>query len=572
MKSKMSFFDPTLLKKNIGRFAPAWAILQVAMFLAFPMTLMLELANMDVIGADRREVALRHLSSSVDAGVVFAVIAALLFAALVFKYLHSTKAAYMMHAFPMTRNCMYVTNLVSGLLFYLVPALVTTLCCLGVLAARGVSGCDGQVWGMFLFWTLQYLFFYGLAVFTMHISGRTVISVLSYAALNFVFLLIPVLIMILLENYFYGFDYWISDPLVRLAPAVALLREEGPLLGLTAVYGGIGVVLLILAWVHYRVRQVERAGDAMVYTWARIAFRLIFTLCCALGLGWILAAFFSMVASESTVYLPYALLGCFLGWFGSTMMLERTIKVFKSKKTWLGFAIFAAVLILFVACLKYDLLGFQRRVPETARVESVDIWTDYRRYSETDRITITDAAQIDKIREIHTNALKARDKEDQEDNQFLDSWSSERVHIQYKLKNGTTVRRCYELTEEKDIQAIGEFYADPAVAAAWYDKVLPKTFRNVMLYGNDELIETDEYGNEYYGQTVLECRDISALRAAMIADAAAGRLPISNGFNGYGKYEDEVTYYNLEFYADQDSYWYSFAIPETATETLRLFR
>ena len=43
MKSKMSFFDPTLLKKNIGRFAPAWAILQVAMFLAFPMSLMLEL-------------------------------------------------------------------------------------------------------------------------------------------------------------------------------------------------------------------------------------------------------------------------------------------------------------------------------------------------------------------------------------------------------------------------------------------------------------------------------------------------------------------------------------------------
>ena len=195
MKSKMSFFDPTLLKKNIGRFAPAWAILQVAMLLAFPMTLMLDLENMDL--AYRKLSALRHLSSSVDAGVVFAVLAALLFAALVFKYLHTAKAAYMMHAFPMTRNCMFVTNLVSGLLFYLVPALVTTLCCLGVLAARGVSGCDGQVWGMLLFWTLQYLFFYGLAVFTMHISGRTVIAVLSYAALNFVFLLIPVLVLAL---------------------------------------------------------------------------------------------------------------------------------------------------------------------------------------------------------------------------------------------------------------------------------------------------------------------------------------------------------------------------------------
>ena len=33
MKSKMSFFDPTLLKKNVGRFAPAWALLTLALFL-----------------------------------------------------------------------------------------------------------------------------------------------------------------------------------------------------------------------------------------------------------------------------------------------------------------------------------------------------------------------------------------------------------------------------------------------------------------------------------------------------------------------------------------------------------
>ena len=569
MKSKMSFFDPTLLKKNIGRFAPAWAILQVAMLLAFPMTLMLDLENMDL--AYRKQSALRHLSSSVDAGVVFAVLAALLFAALVFKYLHTTKAAYMMHAFPMTRNCMFVTNLISGLLFYLVPALVTTLCCLGVLAARGVSGCDGQVWGMFLRWTLQYLFFYGLAVFTMHLSGRTVISVLSYAALNFVFLLIPVLVMILMESYFFGFDYEIPETLVRLAPAAALLTEKGNLLGLTAIYAGIGVVLLVLAWVHYRVRQVERAGDAMVYTWARIAFRLVFTLCCALGLGWILAAFFSMVSSESSVFLPYALLGCFLGWFGSTMMLERTVKVFKNKKIWLGFAIFAAVLTLFVACLKYDVLGFQRRVPETAKVESVDIWTDYDRYGVTDRITLTDAAEIEKLREVHANVLEERDGADLSEGLYT-SYTLDTIHIKYKLKDGTTLQRRYEITEEKDYQTISDFYADPAVVAAWYDRVLPRTIKGATLYGNDSILETDEDGNEYYTQNVLECRDVSALRAAMIADAAAGRLPINNGFNQYGKYEDGTTYYDLEFYSGPEAYWYHYSIPETATETLRLFQ
>lgn len=576
MKSKTSFFDPTLLKKNIGRFAPAWALLLVALFLAVPLPLMQRLIRSD---ADFNLLRVQHwLGDALPIGIVFAFAAGLLFAALVFKYLHKTNAAYMMHAFPMTRTCQFVTNTVSGLLFWMVPTLVIALCNLGILALYGVTGLNGAVWALLGKWLLAFLLFYGLAVFTMHLSGNSIIAVLSYGALNFIFLLIPVLVLMLIAFYFKGFDYSIPESLLRLAPLGAMLSLKELQTCWLLIYGAIGAVLLALAWVHYRYRQVERAGDAMVYGWARVAFRLIFTFCCALGLGWLLAAIFGLLSSRG-VFLPYALLGCFLGWFGSSMMLERTVKVFKNKKIWLGFAAFAGVLILTVACLKYDLLGFQRRIPETSRVESVEIWTTEGDIS--DRITLTQAADVDAIRAAHEKALAKTDTRDATD--IFDGYGGNALHICYHLSGGGTLRRAYDLNLNDNYSALAALYSRPDVAEAWYAQVLPEKFETATLEGKiDE--EVDEYGMINYAYEDLECRDPAALRQAVLADAAAGRLPIVNFltlnvgyFNGTS---DEVYYrWSSDLYlwfrlqGTEEDGWNTRSIPitETATETIKLF-
>ena len=333
MKSKLSFFDPTLLRKNISRFSPAWALLLVLLVLTGPVPMLRELD--ETIPAVRRQVALNQFANDIPMGVFYAAGAAVLFAALVFKYLHKAQAAYMMHAFPMTRSCLFLTNAVSGLLFWAVPALLTVLLELAVLAAMNVGGCGAAAWAMLGKWLLAYLFFYGLAVFTMHISGSTVIAVLSYGALNFICFVLPVMVLLLVQLYFRGFDFEISSRILCLAPILVLLREGRPDQTLLWIYAAVGLALTALAWVHYRFRQVERAGDPMAFAWARVAFRLVFTLCCALGLGWILTAFFEALSGngEDGLFPFYAVLGCFLGWFGSSMMIERSVKVFR-KKFW----------------------------------------------------------------------------------------------------------------------------------------------------------------------------------------------------------------------------------------------
>lgn len=580
MKSKMSFFDPTLLKKNISRFAPAWALLTLALFLAVPLPLLRRLDRSSDSAQWLRSNIVRLQEEDVfPIGIVFAFFAALLFAALVFKYLHRTRDAYMMHAFPMTRRCQFITNAVSGLLFWLVPTLFNALCTLGILAIHGVTGCGGVVWVLLGKWLLAFLCFYGIAVFAMQLSGNSFIAVMSYGALNFMFLAVPLLVLLLVGAYFKGFDYVVSDSIQRLAPIIGMLAGiDYAAAGLLWVYGGVGLALLLLSWLLYRFRHVERAGDAMVYPWARIAFRLLFTLCVTLGFGWVLASIFGVVRNGSgDGFLPYALIGCVLGWFGSSMMLERTVKVFRNKKVWLGFAAFAGVLVLTVLSLKYDVLGFQRRVPETAKVESVEIWTagSYGE-ADTDCIRLTAPADIDVVRSFHAKALHSSAVE--RSSRELFGYDGYGVHICYHLSNGSTLRRVYE-PGFSDCEGIRELFTRPDIAAAWYDQALPQQperYAHVTLYGVTE----HEYGpgwQESMSGEELECKDRSALRAAVLADAAAGRLPVMNFLTRQdawfedgeiGKRGYEELYLCFE---GRELQYLQIPIAATAEETLKLF-
>ncbi|MBQ1678736.1 MAG: hypothetical protein II062_04305 [Oscillospiraceae bacterium] len=531
MKSKMSFFDPTLLKKNLGRFAPAWALLSLALFLNLPLPMLRSLSS-EGVPAYRLAEARRFLENGETLGYVYAFFAALLFAALVFKYLHRTRDAYMMHAFPMTRSCQFVTNAVSGLLFWLLPALFTVLCSLGVLALFGVSGCGGLAWAMLGRWLLAFLCFYGIAVFAMQLSGNTFIAVMSYGALNFMFLVVPLLCLLLAGFYFKGFDYVISGNILRLAPIVELLRDNPAELCMLWIYGGLGLALLALSWYLYRLRHVERAGDAMVYPWARIAFRLLFTLCVTLGFGWLMATIFgSFRGSQGDEFLPFALIGCVLGWFASSMMVERTVKVFKNKKVWLGFAACAAVLILAVIGLKYDLLGFQRKVPETGQIASVEIWTtgDYGEPG-TDCIELTAPEDIDLVRAFHKRVLESSAVE-RSGREFF-GYDGYGVHILYHLQGGGTLRRVYE-PGLSDCEGIRELFARPDIAAAWYEKTIPQRpedYSHITIFGVTEHVLRP--GNEeYFGGDELECKNPGALREAILTDARAGRLPVMNFLN-----------------------------------------
>lgn len=565
MKLKTSFFDPTLLKKNIGRFAPAWALLLFAQFLAVPMTLLHARTNQ-----------MRRLieEDALACGIALSFICAIVFAGLLFKYLHKARTAYMMHAFPMTRSCMFLTNAVSGLLFWLIPSLITTLINFLILADNHIYHAAGLAFGMLGQWMLMYLCFYGIAVFALMLSGSTIISVISYGALNFVFYVLPVLFLALVKSYTAGLLVRIPRSVSYLAPLAGIISsiDSGTEALWLWIYAAVGLALIVLAWVHYLHRHVERAGDAMVYGWSRIAFRVVFTASCTLGLGWILEGIF-----DDEAYLLYALLGCVLGWFLSTMMVERTVKVFQTRKNWIGCGIGVLALLLLVGGMYYDVLGWQRQVPETEKVESVEIWTyddtDYDGNSHSDRITLTEKDDVDLIREIHENTMK-NSREVLPDRDPYRSYYYDRntIYIRYHLAGGGTLTRAYEWVSSSDCNRLAELYTRPDVCAAWYAENLPTKFTSVRLCYEETV--------DYYTQTAqLPCKDPAALRDAILADAAAGRLYIYNYLTtGCDYYYNEWrfisdAYLELRLEQGADDYNEAFVIPITneAAQTLALF-
>ncbi len=549
MKSKTSFFDWNLLKKNITRFAPAWGILLVMLLLAFPVSALREVK--DYWGVQR------YLSTLREAGPLISAFSALLFASILFRYLHNSRAAYMMHAFPMTRTCLFVTNLVSGLLFFLVPMLVIGLSNRLIFLVNGVSGPNLEWMAR---WTLEYLFFYGLAVFCMFLSGSQFISGLSYAALNFVCSLIPLVFFALARWFVYGLDSSVPDWLVFLSPLLWML-SDGYDFGILLLYAGIGMVLMGLAWLFYQKRHVERAGDAMVFPWAEQLFRLVFTFCVGLYLG------MGFASIHADYFLPISMIGLFIGWFGATMVLRRTAKVFKDKKTWLGYGLFVLALLLTVGAMRYDVLGWQRRLPDADEVVSVKIWS-YDPYVEgytdnelfSDLIVLTEPDQIESVRQLHSGFLAKRDNRIGAGDMF-DGMMDE-FHIEYQLADGTTLQRCYGQITEVDFERIDQLYTDGRVAGPWYEERLPKQISLgwISIYS--------AYGYDF---TTYSCLDGNALRAALVADAAAGRLPVPTYARlryGYNYSDGEMLTLMLDTSGSDTT---SLRIPTTATETLKLF-
>lgn len=588
MKLKTSFFDPTLLKKNIGRFAPAWALLLFTQFLSVTMSLLHAYPNQ-----------MKRLVEEDAAywGIALSFICAIIFAGLLFKYLHKARTAYMMHAFPMTRSCMFLTNAVSGLLFWLVPTLITTLINLWILADNHIYHAAGLAFGMLGQWTLMYLCFYGIAVFALMLSGSTIISVISYGALNFVFYVLPLLFLALVKSYTVGLLVRTPRGISYLAPLIGMIDSYNTDLHACLwlwIYAAVGLALIVLAWVHYLHRHVERAGDAMVYGWSRIAFRVVFTASCTLGLGWVLEGIF-----DDEGFLLYALVGCVLGWFLSAMMVERTVKVFQNRKSWIGCGISVLLLLLLIGGMYFDVLGWQRRVPETAQVESVELWTYDYDYEDdgfkTDRITLTEKDDVDLIREIHENTM-THSREGLPDRATFRSYYYDRntIYIRYHLVGGGTLTRAYEYVSTSDEKRLAELYTRPDVCAAWYAENLPTKFYSVTLYSEEQYSTVWKDGEwceepgwidgpnvEHYTRSEeLPCKKPAALRDAILADAAAGNLVINNFLtNGSGYYWDDWryigdTYLQSKLPQGSGEYYETLVIPitEEATETFALFK
>ena len=477
MKLRTSFFEKTVLQKDIIRFAPLWAIYFIGGLLVM----------LNVADNNQSFYAARSVGETIAFLATVNLIYAALTAQLLFGDLYNSRLCNALHAMPMRRENWFVTHVVSGLLFSLVPHTV------GIFL---VMFRMGEFWYVALIWllgmTLQYLFFFGLAVFSVFCTGNRFAMVAVYGILNFAAMIALWFAQTVYQPLLYGIEIP-TEPFSLFCPVVQLSINSEMLLwanypGRFAGFGEgwiylaalavLGVGLLALSLVMYRRRRLEVAGDFIAVGPLGPVFSVVYTLC----VGAVFAAFGELVDGN---FVPYLLVGLLVGWFTGRMLLARTVKVF-SGRNFLRMAILVAAVLVSVGLTKLDPVGITRWTPDAEQVKTLSV-SDSRVYNGDGGFMTQDPQKIRQFIDIHRYIIE------EGENGNYSTKKSVRVFYKYVLKNGRTVTRNYQAWVNDDIYyQLQTLLSDAMVYFPYEDwQTNPNRLNRVEIDGQD-------IGEEYY--------------------------------------------------------------------------
>jgi len=425
MRSKTWFFNFTILRKNISRFAPVWVIYSLLLLLP-----RLRYLGLSLEASEFKAMLTLDCVTMPGSHFVYAMVCAMT----LFGDLFRSRMCYSLYALPIRREGWFLTNVVSGLLFSLIPNLVVTLILLPVC---------GSLWYAALLRfgiaALQFLFFFSIAVLAVYLTGKRFAMALLYFLINLLSILVYWLVDAVFGDYLYGI---IIDgaPFIMLSPLTQMYdlqyfhtgtfqwnSTDG--WGYLAVCTLVAVAFFGLALLCCRRRNLEAAGDFLAFRRFKAAMLIPYTL----FIGMILSAFGIPV-----------FLGFLVGYFSGLMLLERTGKVFR-QKTIIGAAVFLGAYIICLMAIRIDLFGAIRWIPQVEDVQSVHL-----EYS-GESITFDEPEKISQVLQIHKHGLSERfsSTADNMDHTYYDSRSVS-VKLEYITQSGAVKKRAYHIQADSE--------------------------------------------------------------------------------------------------------------------------
>lgn len=483
MQSKTSCFNGTLFRKNLTRFWPLWGL---ASFIGalFPLAVLLDMVHRGRTAFTAAQFTQMYYEV-VSAVPVIDLVYAALCAMAVWSYLYNARSVGLMHTLPIRREGLFLTNFLSGLSMTLIPYAVTgTLCvivslCGGAFDAKGLAVTVLAVLG-------ESFFYFSSATFVAFITGNAFAMPPLYALLHFLAVLLDWLISSFAQGFIFGFSTSYTGVVEWLSPTVYLVSRVHPdgqytevqqtladgtsytdrvltsvdleNFWLVGVYALVGLVLALLALALYRRRRSETAGDVVAVGWLRPVFRYGVAGLCALLGGQLLYSLFWYGFQQGNYYDTLPMVVCLLaagtiGYYGASMLLAKSLKVFRG--SWKGLAVVLAGCALVCCVLHFDLLGVADRVPEAGQLQTLEVRTADNSYTltpEQDRDlveqvrTLHQAVVADEayIREMESLQYSTLSEDEDPDTTFTG------LSLTYVLKSGARVDRWYHLPITRD--------------------------------------------------------------------------------------------------------------------------
>ena len=533
MKSRTSFFNKTVFKKDLTRFAPAWGVCLILMLLA-------------LISMADRSYAYYRLQNVRDSITIMSwlnLIYAAVVAQLLFGDLFTSRMCNALHALPLRRECWFGTHIASGIAFSLLPNLLIVL--IGLPIMRLGNGWTAVFWWL-LASELQYLFFFGIAVLCVMLAGNRLGQLALYGMIQFAGLLGYWMVSMIYQPFLHGIQFP-EDPFIKICPmanigtmsdilVIDYQRIENTLgelenyqiNGVTAGNGwgylticaAVGILALIAALALYRNRKLECAGDFVAFS----AMEPVVTVIATVFVG----VFFHLFADAFGMNLRSVMLGAgmVIGFFGCRMLLERTTRVFR-KKAFVFCGCIVAIFGLTVLLTYLDPAGVTRYIPETEDIESITFSRSYSLGSHNGfPCVVTEVQDIENLQKVHADGItkEAGIQPGKTDDPHTDElYSNFDLRIEYKLKNGKTVNRFYDVNPKSEAgMLLKDYFTKP-------ECVIGITAEQVKDYAPyvRSIYTNTQVSAEYDVQSL----DIEGMLNAIIADCEAGNMTQISGYH-----------------------------------------
>ena len=391
MQLKISCFNPTLFRKNLSRFWPLWGMTSFVGVL-FPLVMFMEFSRGSRIDSmEMREV---YFNMSAYAVPLISLFYAVLCALAVWNYLYHPRSVGLMHTLPIRREGLFLTNFLSGMAMMLIPYAIT-----GVLTVliTAVFGCFDGLGILVTVATVvaDSFFYFAFATAIAFVTGNVFALAILYFIFHFLAVIMDFMLSTFSAGFLFGVDKEYNGVVEWLSPTVERLRNIGvdsvyewihlengtsyrECMAVTMenwhiipIYAAVGVALTAAAWLLYRHRRSESAGDVVAVRWLAPVFLVAAAVAGGAAAVLMLEMFFYSIRREFVIY-ALAVCGIAVGWFAGKMLLERSTRVFRLKN-WLGLGVLAVLFAVSLGMTRFDVFGIETRTPDVNKVASVSL-------------------------------------------------------------------------------------------------------------------------------------------------------------------------------------------------------
>lgn len=415
MTSAKQLFNLTIAKKAFKRTMPVWLIHAIVWAFALPVIL----GNFIAEGyTSVNDIGEYVLQASLVLGISLGCAASALMNELLTNYLYSTRSISLYHSIPVRRECLFVTHGITALAALIIPMAG----CSAIAAAMAPDAVGYILQGVGIY-SLMILFFTGFSMLCCHMTGHVAVGTVVYVILNFTAIVMEYVVKYITSFFYFGYEA--SDFVtMKLSPIVYLIgytsvdrvRDasgnvigyEYDGMGYLMAIAAVGLVLMGLAWLLYRCRKSEAAGEVISHMPLRPVFKYSVTTGFAFIIGLLFYAVSYMARSQgghSVIWMGVCMvMGGAIGYWGAEMLLRKSLRVIRTG--WKGFAAVVICIALFCTAMSFDVFGVESHVPELEDVKYAYMNGAYYDYSfEADK---GDAVIADML-ELHQTIVDNRD-------------------------------------------------------------------------------------------------------------------------------------------------------------------